>query len=186
MSDYRAVVIGGSAGSFSLMLRLLSGLKEDFRLPIILCMHRLKHVRSGIAESMRLKSKLPIIEPVDKQRIESRAVYLAPANYHMFVEFDETISLSTEAVNNFCRPSIDYTLSSCAATYRDRLVGIILTGANDDGAKGLKDISLKGGYTIVQDPSTAEVDTMPKSALAIMTPNELLKPEGIIAFLNKL
>ena len=186
MSEYKAVVIGGSAGSFSLMLKILSGIKSDFKLPIILCMHRLKHVRSGIAESMRTKSKLPIIEPMDKQRIEPGVVYLAPANYHMFVELDGTVSLSTEEMNFFCRPSIDYTLSSCAAAYREKLVGIILTGANADGAKGLKDIADKKGYTIVQDPATAEVDTMPKSALAVMTPNEVLKPDGIIAFLNNL
>lgn len=186
MSDYRAVVIGGSAGSFALVLKMLSKLRSDFELPIIICMHRLKHIRSGLAENLDLKSNMKVVEPMDKERIEKGKVYLAPSNYHMYVEFDGTISLSIEDVNNQSRPSIDYTLSSAASAYREKCIGIILTGANKDGAKGLKDIADKKGFTIVQDPKTAEVDTMPKSALKIMTPDLVLSPEGIIDFLNKL
>lgn len=186
MSDYRAVVIGGSAGSFALVLKILSKLRPDFELPIIICMHRLKHIRSGLAENLDLKSNMKVVEPMDKERIEKGKVYLAPSNYHMYVEFDGTISLSIEDVNNQSRPSIDYTLLSAASAYREKCLGIILTGANKDGAKGLKDIADKKGFTIVQDPKTAEVDTMPKSALKIMTPNLILGPEGIIDFLNKL
>ncbi len=186
MSEYKAVVIGGSAGSFALVLKMLSKLRPDFSLPIIICMHRLKHIRSGLVESLNLKSSLPVIEPVDKEKIEGGKVYLAPSNYHMFVEFDGTISLSIEDMNNHSRPSIDYTLSSAGMAYRDKCLGIILTGANKDGAKGLKDIADKKGFTIVQDPKTAEVDTMPKSALNLVKPNLLLSPEGITEFLNKL
>jgi len=186
MSDYKAVVIGGSAGSFALVLKILSKLRPDFDLPIIICMHRLKHIRSGLAENLDLKSSMKVVEPMDKERIEKGKVYLAPSNYHMYVEFDGTISLSIEDVNNQSRPSIDYTLSSAASSYREKCIGIILTGANKDGAKGLKDIADKKGFTIVQDPKTAEVETMPKSALKIMTPNLVLSPEGIIDFLNKL
>ncbi len=186
MSDYRAVVIGGSAGSFALMVKILSSLKPTFNLPIILCMHRLKHIRSGFVESLAVKSKIPVHEPVDKEKIENGNVYLAPANYHMFVEYDGTISLSIEAMNNYSRPSIDYTLSSSGSAYREHCVGIILTGANKDGAKGLKDIADKKGYTIVQDPATAEVDTMPKAALKLITPDKIMTPEQIIDFLNSL
>ena len=113
-------------------------------------------------------------------------VYLAPSNYHLFVEFDSTISLSTEEVNNHSRPSIDYTFSSAATSYREKMIGIILTGANKDGAKGMLDVHKKNGYTIVQDPVTCDVDTMPKAALQLFTPDEVLSPEGIIDFLNKL
>ncbi len=186
MSDYKAVVIGGSAGSFALVLKILPRLKPDFELPIIICMHRLKHIRSGLAENLGVKSHMEVIEPNDKDKIEKGKIYLAPSNYHMFVEFDGTISLSTEEMNNQSRPSIDYTLSSAASAYRDKVVGIILTGANKDGAKGLKDIADKKGFTIVQDPTTAEVDTMPRAALKIMKPDLILNPEGIIDFLNKL
>lgn len=186
MSDYKAVVIGGSAGSFALVLKILSRISPDFDLPIIICMHRLKHIRSGLVESLNVKSKIKVIEPNDKDHIERGKAYLAPSNYHMFIEYDGTISLSIEDMNNHSRPSIDYTLSSASVAYRDKCIGIILTGANKDGAKGLKDIADKKGFTIVQDPATAEVDTMPKSALRIMTPNLILSPEEIIDFLNKL
>lgn len=186
MSDYKAVIIGGSAGSFAVVLKMLSKLRADFELPIIICMHRLKHVRSGLAENLDVKSSLKVVEPNDKERIEKGKVYLAPSNYHMFVEFDGTISLSTEEMNNQSRPSIDYTLSSAASAYREKCIGIILTGANKDGAKGLKDIADKKGFTIVQDPKTAEVDTMPKAALKIMKPDMILSPDEITDYLNKL
>ncbi|MBP5364446.1 MAG: chemotaxis protein CheB [Bacteroidales bacterium] len=186
MSDYKAIVIGGSAGSFALVLKLLSRLSPSFDIPIIICMHRLKHIRSGLVESLNVKSKIKVVEPNDKERIEKGKAYLAPSNYHMFIEFDGTISLSIEDMNNHSRPSIDYTLSSASVAFRDRCVGIILTGANKDGAKGIKDIADKKGFTIVQDPATAEVDTMPKSALRVMKPNLILSPDGIIDFLNNL
>lgn len=186
MSDYKAVIIGGSAGSFAVVLKMLSKLRADFELPIIICMHRLKHVRSGLAENLDVKSSLKVVEPNDKERIEKGKVYLAPSNYHMFVEFDGTISLSTEEMNNQSRPSIDYTLSSASSAYREKCIGIILTGANKDGAKGLKDIADKKGFTIVQDPKTAEVDTMPKAAMKIMKPDMILSPDEITDYLNKL
>lgn len=186
LGDFKAVVIGGSAGSFSVVSKMLSRLNPKFDIPIILCLHRLKHVRSGLVESLNFKSTLTVVEPCDKEKIESGKVYLAPSNYHMFVEYDNTFSLSVEEVNNHSRPSIDYTLSSAASAYRDKVVGIILTGANKDGAKGLKDISDKKGFTIVQDPATCDIDTMPKSALRLMEPDKIMSPDQIVDFLNKL
>ncbi len=183
---YKGIVIGGSAGSFSIVSKILAHIKPDFKYPIIVCLHRLKHIRSGLLEGLNLKSNLEVIEPFDKDSIEGGKVYLAPSNYHLFVEFDSTISLSTEDVNNHSRPSIDYTFSSASMSYREKMIGIILTGANKDGAKGMFDVHKKNGYTIVQDPVTCDVDTMPKSALQLFTPDEILSPEGIIDFLNKL
>lgn len=183
---YKAIVIGGSAGSFSVVSKILSRINPDFNIPIIICLHRLKHVRSGLLESLNFKSKIEVVEPYDKDKIESGKAYLAPSNYHLFVEYDNTFSLSVEDVNNHSRPSIDYTLSSAASAYREKLVGIILTGANKDGAKGLKDIADRKGFTIVQDPSTCDIDTMPKSALRIMEPDRIMTPDQIIAFLNEL
>ncbi len=183
---YKSIVIGGSAGSFSIVSKILANIKADFKYPIIVCLHRLKHVRSGLLEGLKLKSNLEVIEPFDKDSIKGGKVYLAPSNYHLFVEFDSTISLSTEDVNNHSRPSIDYTFSSAATSFREKMIGIILTGANKDGAAGMFDVHKKKGYTIVQDPGTCDVDTMPKSALQLFTPDEILSPEGIIDFLNKL
>jgi len=184
--DIKAVVIGGSAGSFTVVSKILSRLRPDFRLPIIICLHRLKHIRSGLVEGLNLKSTLEVIEPCDKDRILAGKVYLAPSNYHMFIEYDGTFSLSVEEPLNHSRPSIDHTMSSAAYVFRNKLVGIILTGANKDGAKGMKDIFDKKGFTIVQDPTTSEVDTMPKSALRLIEPNLVLSPDKIVEFLNAL
>ncbi len=183
---YKAVIIGGSAGSFSIVTKVLSRIRPDFNLPVIICLHRLKHIRSGLLEGLDIKSKLPVVEPFDKQKIEPGFVYLAPSNYHLFVEYDSTLSLSTEEVLNHSRPAIDYTFTSAAQCYRDKMIGILLTGANKDGAKGMKDVFLKKGYTIIQDPSTCDVETMPRSALQLFKPNEILNPEEIIIFLNNL
>ncbi|MCW3806422.1 chemotaxis protein CheB [Plebeiibacterium marinum] len=185
-SYYKSVVIGGSAGSFSIVSKILAGIKSDFRYPIIVCLHRLKHIRSGLLEGINLKSNLPVLEPFDKDNMEAGKVYLAPSNYHLFVEFDSTFSLSTEEVHNHSRPSIDYTFSSASTSFREKVIGIILTGANKDGATGMHEIHKKKGYTIVQDPLTCDVDTMPKAALQLFTPDQILSPDGIIEFLNNL
>lgn len=185
LSKYKAVVIGGSAGSFSVVTKLLSKIDPAFPLPIILCLHRLKHVRSGLLESINIKSNLEVVEPNDKDNIQPGKVYLAPSNYHLFIEYDGTFSLTTEEPLNHSRPSIDHTLSSSAYFFRDKLIGILLTGANKDGAKGMKDIADKKGFTIIQDPNTCDVDTMPKTALRLMEPSKMLSPEGIIQFLNE-
>ncbi len=185
-ANYKAVVIGGSAGSFSVVSKMLSQLRKDFHLPVIICLHRLKHVRSGLVESIRLKSNLEVIEPNDKEKIVNGKVYLAPSNYHLFVEYDGTFSLSTEKPCNHSRPCIDHTLSSAAYVYRNKMIGIVLTGANKDGAKGMKDIFDKGGVTIIQDPKTCEVDTMPKSVARLIKPEKTLSPDQIVEYLNQL
>src|SRR5689334_25394808 len=146
-SGFRAVVIGGSAGSFQGIVRILSALPSGFSLPIIMALHRLKHVRHGFVEALALKSNLPVIEPEDKETIRKSNVYLAPANYHLSVELGNNFSLSTEEMVNNSRPSIDITLASAAYVYRNKLVGILLSGANRDGALGMKAIHEKGGLT---------------------------------------
>jgi two-component system chemotaxis response regulator CheB len=183
---FKVVVIGGSAGSFSVVSKILSQLNPGFPLPMVLCLHRLKHVRSGLVEGLNMKSKIPVIEPYDKEKLKPGVAVLAPSNYHLFVEFDSTISLSTEDVNNHSRPSIDYAYSSAAYAFREKTLGVILTGANKDGAKGMKSIFDKKGYTIVQDPATSDVDTMPQAALKLFTPDEILSPERIVKVLNSL
>ncbi|MBQ3636595.1 MAG: chemotaxis protein CheB [Bacteroidales bacterium] len=186
MSEIKIVVIGGSAGSFSVVGKILSGIRSDFPLPVLVCMHRLKHIRSGFAESLDERASLPVTEPYDKDSIEGGHVYLAPANYHMYVEYNDTISLSIEEPSNYCRPALDNTFTSVAQVYGEKCVGIILTGANKDGAEGLKSIADHGGVTIVQDPSTADVATMPQAALRLIKPTYVLSPQGIIDYLNNM
>ncbi len=184
MADYRAVVIGGSAGSYAVVSKILAALPPDFPVPVVICMHRLKHVRAGFVEALNERTSLNVVEPYDKQPIERGNVYIAPANYHMYIDFFGSVSLSIEDQYLFCRPAIDYTLTSAAKAWRAKTVGIILTGANQDGAKGLKAIADNGGYTIVQDPKTADVPTMPDAALRLLKPNAVLSPLEIINFLK--
>ncbi len=185
-NSYRAVVIGGSAGSFQGITRILSSISEGFPLPIIMCLHRLKHVRNGFIEALSIKSVKPVIEPYDKEGVKKGKVYLAPANYHMYLELGHTFALSTESMVNNSRPSIDITLESSAYAYKQRLIGILLSGANKDGANGMKAIKEKGGLTIVQDPKECLIDTMPNAALKITEIDYTLTIENIIKFLNEL
>ena len=184
--EFKLIVMGGSAGSFSVVSKILSQVKPGFKIPMVLSLHRLKHVRSGLVESLSYKSVLNVVEPNDKEKLYPGIAYLAPSNYHLFVEFDGTFSLSTEEPYNHSRPSIDYTLSSAAYAFREKTLGILLTGANRDGAAGLKNIADHKGFTIVQDPKTCDIDTMPQSALRLFQPDLILSPEKIIEFLNHL
>lgn len=183
---YKAIVIGGSAGSFQVITKILNSLPENFRYPVFLCLHRLKHVRSGFVETLSLRSTIKIIEPFDKEQIRAGKAYLAPANYHMYIEIGNTIALSTEEVVNHSRPSIDLSFITAAKSYRNKLLGIILSGANKDGAFGLKRIKDNGGTAIVQSPEECEVKTMPESALKMTKVDYIYDTDKIIRFLQNM
>ena len=184
--SYKAVIIGGSAGSFQVVTKILSSLPKNFPVPLLLCLHRLKHVRSGFVEALSLKSNIPVEEPFDKDQLKPGRAYLAPANYHMYIELANRIALSTDDPINHSRPSIDLSFITAASAYRQKLVGIILSGANKDGALGLKKVSENGGTTIVQDPEESEVKTMTTSSIQLAKVDHILKTDQIIQFLNKL
>ncbi len=183
---YKAVIIGGSAGSFQVLTRILNSLPKTFNLPVLLCMHRLKHVRSGFLEALTIKSSLPVIEPNDKEQIKPGKIYLAPANYHMFIEMGNRIALSTEDPVNHSRPSIDLSFITASQAFRDKLVGIILSGANSDGAIGLQKVKELNGLTIVQDPNDCQVRTMTESAMKLTKVDHVFTTDEIIKFLLKL
>ncbi len=185
-NKYKAIVIGGSAGSFQGITQILSAIPADFSLPIILCLHRLKHVRNGFVEALSIKSIKPVVEPYDKENIKRGKVYLAPANYHLSIELGNSIALSTEEMFNNSRPSIDITLETAAYNYRDKLIGILLSGANKDGALGMKRIKDRKGLTIIQDPEECMIDTMPTAARNITEIDYTLKVQEIIQFLKEL
>ncbi len=185
-NNYKAVVIGGSAGSFQGVTKILAGLPQDFELPIIMCLHRLKHVRNGFVEALSIKSINPVVEPSDKESIKRGKVYLAPSNYHLSMELGNTFSLSTEDMVNNSRPAIDITLESAAYIFKEKLIGILLSGANRDGAIGMKKIKERGGLTIVQDPAECMIDTMPKAALSITSIDHVLRTDQIIQFFSEL
>lgn len=185
-SKFKAVLIGGSAGSFQGVTKILSSIPNDFSLPIILCLHRLKHVRNGFVEALSIKSTKPVTEPLDKESIKKGGVYLAPSNYHMAIELGNSFSLSTEEMINNSRPAIDVTLESGSYVYRDKVVGILLSGANKDGAWGMKKIKDRGGLTIVQDPSECMIDTMPSAAISLTSIDYVLETNQIVEFLLEL
>ncbi len=183
---YKAIIIGGSAGSFQVVTSILNSLPQNFNYTVFLCLHRLKHIRSGFVEALSLRSGIPVIEPYDKESIKPGKAYLAPANYHMYIELNNRFALSTEESVNHSRPSIDLTFMTAAYAYRNKLIGILLSGANKDGAYGLKKVAELGGLTIVQDPKECEVKTMTESALQITKVNYIMTVDKIINFLVKL
>jgi two-component system, chemotaxis family, protein-glutamate methylesterase/glutaminase len=185
-NSYKAVVIGGSAGSFQGIVKILAQLPKDFPLPIIMALHRLKHVRNGFVEALSIKSVVKVLEPNDKEPIKKGFIYLAPSNYHLCVELGNHFALSTEEMVNNSRPAIDITLGSSAFVYRDKLIGILLSGANRDGGLGMKHIKDRGGLTIVQEPTECMIDTMPKAALALTKIDYTLKIDQIVDFLKEL
>ena len=185
-NSYKAVVVGGSAGSFQGITKILAQLPRGFPLPIIMCLHRLKHVRNGFVEALSIKSVSQVLEPYDKEPVKKGGVYLAPSNYHLSIELGNYFALSTEEMINNSRPSIDITLGTAAYAYRDKLVGILLSGANRDGGLGMKYIKDKGGLTIVQEPTECMIDAMPKAALAVTPIDYVLKVDQIIELLQEL
>jgi two-component system, chemotaxis family, protein-glutamate methylesterase/glutaminase len=183
---YKVIVIGGSAGSFQVVSAILANLKLGFDLPVVLCLHRLKHIKNGFMEALNIKTSIVITEPEDKSPIRSGSAYLAPANYHLMAEIGHTFALSTEEMHKFSRPSIDIAFDTFSYVYRDKMIGIILSGANTDGCEGLLQCMKRGGLTIVQDPAEATVKTMVDSTLKLFKPNHVLKTPGITELLNSL
>lgn len=158
------VVIGTSLGGLSALKVLLAGLPRSFPLPVAIVQHRHRDSDEMISYVLRQHAFLPLKEVEDKDDINPGYVYIAPADYHLLVD-DGYFSLSTDPPVSYARPSIDTLFESAAEQYGDRVVGVILTGANQDGAAGIAEIKTRGGIAIVQDPATAESPTMPEAAL---------------------
>lgn len=162
MSKYDLIAIGASAGGFEAVCRIVSRLPADFDIPVALVQHRAKESRA-LAGLLQDCCALRVSEVEDKQPIEPRNLYVAPPDYHMLVD-DGAFSLSTEGLVGYSRPSIDVFFDSAADAFGPGVIGVVLTGANTDGSKGLRKIVARGGQAIVQDPDTAEVSVMPKGA----------------------
>ena len=181
-----AVVIGASAGGLEALLAILTRLPSGYRLPLLAVLHLPSHGDSRLAEVLGARMHLPVREAADKERIEAGTLYVAPGGYHLLVEQDHSLSLSCDPPVHYSRPSIDVMMESAADAWGERLAGILLTGANDDGADGLARIGERGGLTIVQDPEEAAVSTMPQAAIARRTPDHVLGLAGIHALLIEL
>lgn len=175
----RAVVIGASAGGVEALLTLLTGLPGHFRLPIVAVLHLPPDRESRLAEIFQQRLPMAVREACDKEPITPGTVYFAGSGYHLLVETDHSFSLSCEAPVHYSRPSIDVLMESAADAWGAALAGILLTGANYDGAAGLAKIRQQGGITVVQDPAEAQVATMPEAAIRKLQPSFILPLAGI-------
>ena len=147
-----AIVIGASAGALEALSNLLPGLPADYRLPILIVVHLPSDTTSLLAELLRARCAIRVREAEDKEPIEPGVAYFAPPDYHLLVEQDKRLSLSDDEPVLFSRPSIDVLFESAADAYGSSLIGVVLTGANSDGAKGLKAVVEAGGAAVVQSP----------------------------------
>jgi two-component system chemotaxis response regulator CheB len=181
----RAVVIGASAGALEALLAILPALPADFPLPLLIVVHLAPRRSSLIAELLQARCRIRVREAEDKDVATPGTAYFAPPDYHMLAETDGRLSLSTEAPVQYSRPSIDVLFESAADAYGARAIGVVLSGANNDGARGLAAIVRAGGTAIVQRPDEASSSTMPAAALAAC-PNALVLGASEIAdFLRK-
>lgn len=183
---YEAVVIGVSAGGLAAMDKILPQLNSDFCLPILIVQHINPNSENYLPTHYNVRCSLEVKEAEDKEPINPGTIYFSPPNYHLMVECDKSIALSVDPKVNFSRPSVDVLFETAASTYKEKLLGIILTGANKDGAAGVVKIKKKGGTTIVQAPETAEADAMPKAAIDAVDVDQVLSLEDITEFLNGL
>ncbi|KQY23770.1 chemotaxis protein CheB [Rhizobium sp. Root482] len=180
-----AVVIGASAGALEALSIILHVLPGNFRMPIIVVVHVPPDKRSILAELFRAKCQLSVQEADDKEPIAGGTVYFAPADYHLLVESNKTLSLSSDEPVLFSRPSIDVLFESAADAYGMSLIAIVLTGANHDGAKGLRTVVDAGGAAIVQDPDSAFADAMPKAAIEMCPRARVLSLQAIAQYLKE-
>ena len=181
-----AIVIGASAGGVGALLTLLTGLPASFQLPILIVLHLPPQHESRLNTVLEARLNRRVLEARDKEPIEAGTIYLAVPDHHLSVENDRTLSLSGEDAVCFARPSIDVLMMSAADAYGPALAGVLLSGANMDGAQGLAAIKNQGGLTLVQDPAEAQVATMPQAAIDLKKPDFVLPLAGIHELLLKL
>ncbi|WCM48810.1 chemotaxis protein CheB [Pseudomonas sp. WJP1] len=179
LPSIEAIVIGASAGGVEALLNILGPLRVGFGLPIIVVLHLPAERRSHLAEVFARRVSLPVLEAMDKTPVQAGTLYFATPGYHLSVEQDRSFSLSLEDRVHHSRPAIDYLFESAADAYGPNLAAVLLTGANQDGAKGMSQVKRRGGLTIVQDPDEAQVATMPQAALDILQPDHILPIRGI-------
>jgi two-component system chemotaxis response regulator CheB len=182
---FEIVVVGASYGGLSALQQLLPELSPEFPLPVVIVQHRKKDGDDGLCEYLKKRCPLPLIEPEDKEKVEPGRVYLAPRDYHLLIE-ESIFALSTESPVAYARPSIDVLFESAADIYHERIIGVILTGANRDGAQGLAKIKALGGLAVVQEPASAESRSMPDAAMSATKVDRILPLPEIAPFLNEL
>lgn len=176
---YDVVVIGVSAGGVKALKTILSGLSEGFRLPVIIVLHQDPRSESRLVEILDRDCLLRVKEAEDNEKISGGTVYIAPPDYHLLVERGGVLSLTQYEKVSYARPSIDVLFESASEEYRQRLIGVILTGATEDGTLGIRRVKEAGGAAVVQDPESAQLGIMPRSAAAHVNIDHILRLEEI-------
>ena len=185
MTPVDLIVMGASFGGLRAVTAILAGISEGFSLPIVIVQHRLAEAEERLVGLLQKHTALKVREAEDKEDIACGNVYLAPTNYHLLIE-PGCFALSTEAPVCHARPSIDMLFESAEYSYKDRVLGVVLTGASSDGAKGAASIRRSGGMVIVQAPETAESRVMPEAALHEVPDARVLRLDEIAAFIGTL
>jgi two-component system chemotaxis response regulator CheB len=180
MKEVSIAVVGASWGGLAALSKLVKGLPREFPIPMAVVQHRSRHADDLLASLLQDLTPLRVVDVEDKEPFEPGTVYVAPANYHLLVDKGH-FTLTTDPLVRFSRPSIDVTFISAGDAYPNATVGVVLTGANDDGSRGLKHIVDRGGMGIVQDPETAESKAMPAAAARAVPQAEILPLDAIAA-----
>jgi two-component system chemotaxis response regulator CheB len=174
LSGIEGVVIGASAGGVQALAQLLPAFAQGTKAAIFVVLHLPRDRPSLLADVFSPKSALRVREAQDKEPVAPGTVYFAPSNYHLLVDDGPQLALSTDDLVHHSRPSIDVLFESAADVYREHLLGVLLTGANEDGAQGLAAVQDAGGITVVQEPETAQASTMVLSAMQLRAPDHVL------------
>jgi two-component system, chemotaxis family, protein-glutamate methylesterase/glutaminase len=178
---YEIVVIGSSLGGLHAVKAIIEKLPNNFPVPIVIVQHRERNADQTLQILLSSYGNLKVLEPEDKDEIIPGNIYIAPPDYHLLIE-EKHFSLSQDLPVNHARPSIDVLFESAADAFANKVIGIILTSSSKDGAAGLATIRFNGGLSIVQDPSTAESDILPKAALALVPDAKVLPLDEIASY----
>jgi two-component system chemotaxis response regulator CheB len=182
----KAVVIGASAGAVQALQVVLPALPADYALPVLVVVHVPSDRSNVLLPLFQAKCRIAVKEAEDKEAVAGGVIYFAPSDYHLLVETDGSIALSSDEAVNYSRPSIDVLFESAADAYGSGLAGVILTGANHDGAAGLKAVINAGGMGIVEDPADAYASAMPEAALESCPSATTMKLDAIALYLSSL
>lgn len=183
---YEALAIGGSAGSLEALIKFLPELHSAVNYPIFLVVHRKPGPDALLVDLLRNKTKLNVKEADEKEAIKKGTIYIAPADYHLLIEQNHTLSLDYSEKVHYCRPAIDVTFQSAADVYGKHLMCLLLSGANADGANGMATAAFAGALTMVQHPDTAQTRFMPEQAILTTNVSSILKIDDIAAYINSL
>lgn len=184
--DIEMVVIGTSSGGVEALMKILPHFKRPSPLAVALVIHLPSDGKNLIPSLMKADCDFNVKEAIPGETITSETIYVAPPDYHLSLEPNKTLSLSSEGTCNFSRPSIDILFDSAAYSYPKKALGILLTGSNHDGAEGLRTIHEQGGVTVVQNPAGLEFPMMPQSALKLFKPNYVMTLDEISSLISNI